>query len=77
MSFGILYKSCLKENWARYHQKCKLVMSGPVILEFLARFSKYIQISNFKIIRPVRVELFHMDGHDETNSHFSLFLGRT
>jgi hypothetical protein len=75
MSFGILYKSSLKENWARY-QKCKLVMSGSVILEFLTRFSKYIQISNFKIIRPVGVELFHMDGHEEDNSRISLFLGR-
>ena len=78
MCFGILVKPCLKENWARYHQKCKLVfMSGPVTLEFLARFSKNTQISNFKIIRPVRAELFHIDGHDEANSRFSLFLGCT
>jgi len=78
MCFGILYKSCLKENWARYHQKPKLVfMSGPVVLEFLARFSKNTQVSSFNIIRPVRAELFHMDGHEEANSRFSLFLGRT
>jgi hypothetical protein len=46
-------------------------------LNFLAKFSKNTQISNFMKIRPVGVELFHADRqtdrHDETNSRFLQF----
>jgi hypothetical protein len=34
-------------------------------LNFLGRFSKNIQISNFKKILPVGAELFHVDGRTE------------
>jgi hypothetical protein len=48
-------------------------------LNFLYRFSKSAQISNFVKIHPVGAEIFHadrppdrrIDRHDEANSHFS------
>jgi len=44
-------------------------------LNFLDRFSKNAQISNFKKIRSVTAKLFNADrrtdGHDEANSSFS------
>jgi hypothetical protein len=53
-------------------------------LNFLERFSKNIQISNFTKIRPVGTELLHVDGqtdrqtdrHDEANSRFPQFCER-
>ena len=48
-------------------------------LNFLDKFSKKTQLSNFIKIRPVVAELFHADGqtdrHDEANSSFSEFCG--
>jgi hypothetical protein len=35
-------------------------------LNFLGRFSKKIQISNFMKIRPVGAEFFHANGHSMT-----------
>jgi hypothetical protein len=47
---------------------------------FLDRFSKITQISNFVKIHPVRAELFHadrnIDWHDEADSYFSQFCER-
>jgi hypothetical protein len=47
---------------------------------FLDRFSKNPEISNFTKIRPVGGELFHADGrtekHDEANSRLSQFCQR-
>jgi hypothetical protein len=49
-------------------------------LNFLNRFQKNPQISNFLKIRPVGAELFHAggltDGHDKANSRFSKFYER-
>jgi hypothetical protein len=46
-------------------------------LNFLDTFSgKKAQISDFITIRPVEAELFHADGHDETNIRFSQFRKR-
>jgi len=46
-------------------------------LNFLNKFSKNTQISDFKKIRPVTAEVFLADGltnrHDEANSRFSQF----
>jgi len=46
-------------------------------MDFLERFSKTTQISNFMKIRRVGSELFHAgsrtDRHDESNSRFSQF----
>jgi len=43
--------------------------------DFLDRFRKKFQISNFMKIRPVGTELFRADGqtdsHGEANRHFS------
>jgi hypothetical protein len=46
-----------------------VIFSGN--LKFIDEFSKNIEIPNFMKIRPVGVEMFHADGHDETNSRFS------
>ena len=52
---------------------CQFLMK----LEFLDRFLKDKQKSNFMEIRPVGVELFHAeqrtDRHDEANGRFSNF----
>ena len=49
-------------------------------LNFLYRFSKYSQISNFMKILPVEAESFHpsgrTEGHDEAVSRFSKFCER-
>jgi hypothetical protein len=77
-----------KKNWARYEQKCILIFkystgySYQILmkLEFLNRFPKNIQISNFVKIRPEWEQFFHADRqtetHDETNSRFSQFCER-
>ena len=36
-------------------------------------FSKNNQISNFRKVRPVGAELFHLDWHDLVNTRFSQF----
>jgi len=47
-------------------------------MNFLERFSKNSQISNFIKIHLKGAQLFHADGrtdrHDETNSRFSQFV---
>jgi len=49
-------------------------------LNFLGRFSKNTQISNFTKLRPVGADLFHEGGrndrHDAANSRFSQFCER-
>jgi hypothetical protein len=81
-----------KKNWVRYDQKCIFVFNKSTCnscqilmkLEFLDRFSRSIQESNFMKIRPVGAELFHADErtdgrtdrHDEVNSCFSQFCER-
>ena len=44
-----------------------------VKVNLLHRFSKITQMSDLMTICPVGGELFHADGHDEVNSHFSQF----
>ena len=60
--FDFLYNFCLKK-WTRYDQKCIQVFVWIVRFEwnlnFLDRYSKNPQISNFMKIRPVGAELFH------------------
>ena len=58
-------------------------------LDFIDRFSKNTQISNFKEIRPLGTELFHAEGrtdrqtdrqkdrHDGANSRFGKFANAT
>jgi hypothetical protein len=81
--------SLSKKNSARYYKKCTVTImqstcySCPLLRQhdFLDRFFKKTQISNFIKIHPVRAELFHVDSwtngqtdrHEETNSCFSHF----
>ena len=54
-----------KKNWARYDQKCTLLlMWSPILtkLQFSRSFSKKkFQIPNLTKICPVRAELYHAD----------------
>ena len=53
---------------------CKVPVSLVIFerkFNFLYIFSKNTLMSNFMEIPPV--ELFHADGHDETNGRFSQF----
>ena len=66
------------ENW--YWSSCTIpfiLIRIPGKLNFLDRFFKNSQISNFTKILLVAAELFHvdrrMDGHDEANSRFLQF----
>jgi hypothetical protein len=45
-------------------------------MQFLHRFSKNNQMSNFMKIRQVGAELFQADGHDEANGRFSQIFER-
>jgi len=64
-----------------HRSSCKvpiLLVRFEIDLNFLDRFLKNTQISNFMKIRSLRAELFHADGHrdrqtdeHEANSHFS------
>ena len=67
-----------------YRSSCKVTVIIARFwwyLNFLDRFSKNPQISNFMKIRPVGGELFHADGqtykHGDANSHFSQFCEST
>jgi len=42
-------------------------------LNFIERFSKNTETSNFMKLPPVGSTLFQTDRHDEANSHFSQF----
>ena len=67
-----------KNNWTRYDHKCTNVFMWHTVivvwfywnLNFLDRFLKTTQLSNFMKIRPVGPDLFHADGqtdrYDET-----------
>jgi len=58
------------------HVKYPLFLSDFNEMNFLDRFSKSPHISNFMKVRPVVAAMFHKDGHDEANSHFSQFCER-
>ena len=61
------------------HVNCPFVLSDlkKKNFNFLGRFSKNKQVSNFMQIRPVEAELFHAkgrtDSHDRVNSRFPQF----
>jgi hypothetical protein len=96
--FGFHYKFCLKHLSFRWEFSEILIplrrssCEVPVILvrfqsneDFVVKFSKNTQISDFMKIRPVEAELFHADRwsdgwtdrHDVSNSHFSQVSERT
>jgi len=97
MCFDFLYNFCLKlfsfleefgEMWFKMsvgltvkYRKVPLLCPILMKLEFLERFSKNSQISNFMKIRPVGEEFFHTDGrtdrHDDANSRSPEFCERT
>jgi hypothetical protein len=64
------------------HVKYLLLLADFIKLEFLARFSKNLQISYFMKIHAVGAELIHADGWtdrqaDMTNSRFAQFCDNT
>jgi hypothetical protein len=66
------------ENWYRHSRKVPFILVRiQSKLNFLDRFSKNSQISNFTKILLVGAESFNVDrrmnGHDEANSRFLQF----
>jgi len=63
--------------YIRLHVKYPLFLSDCNRLNFLGRFSKSTQTSNFMKILSVGAESFHADGrtdrHDEANNRFLQF----
>jgi len=66
------------KNVYRSSRKVSVILvSSEFNLNFLDRFSKNNQISNFMKIRPVEAEMFNADiptdRHDKQNNRFSQF----
>jgi hypothetical protein len=100
--FRISVQMCLKyshskKNWARYNHKCNTGLHVKYQLflshfneswNFLDRFTKSTQMTNFMKLRPVGAKLFRADAqterqthwltdiNDEANSRFSHFCER-
>ena len=81
-SVNCCFFSLCKKNWARHDQICILVFTYStrrscqilIKLNFLNTLSRNTQILDFRKIRPVGADLFHVDGQRDGQTGWQIYL---